>query len=304
MAYLTASNYKKLCRTIKVNVEISLEFFIENLYNDPNVYYILTKREIEALFAYKMMLLDENFFLLEYYIEVPVREDTRTFVLERGGSTKYHLYIDCNLLKRDYLDAKIPEEIRELGKEAIDEYRGWFVANDFLEKYKSGIIDKDVIIARFNLKYPNKYGINPISSGSNLLIVEKPNTGISNVDRSFDVEEFQRRIQELKNRWNNAFTCPVHRTLAKQRYLFNREEEMIRERMKTVFSENFVGNFGMKNIEDKIRISKEISREILRLLEEYIKWTLGLDVENKNFDLLILEQFGLSCCRLCGNQHS
>src|SRR5690606_37568480 len=101
---------------------------------------------------------------------------------------------------------------------------------------------------------------------------------------------------------SNSFTCSVHRTLAKQRYLFDRDESEIRQRMTTLFSKNFADNFGIDNCKDKIRISKEIATEILKLLEEYIIWSYSLDVESKDFDLLILEQFGLTCCNSCANR--
>src|SRR5690606_19464231 len=115
----------------------------------------------------------------------------------------------------------------------------------------------------------------------------------------FDVDEFKQKMQELINRFYNTFTCKVHRTLAKQRYLFDKDEDKIRERMKELFSETFVENFGMANTKEKIRTSYEIVKEILRLLEKYIKWSYSLNVKDKDFDLLILEQFGLVCCKLC-----
>ena len=80
MAYLTKYNLSKLCQKLEVKEEISLDLFIEHIYNDKEIYYILNKREIEYLFIYKMVLEDENKFIVEYYNEVPEREDTKSFV--------------------------------------------------------------------------------------------------------------------------------------------------------------------------------------------------------------------------------
>ena len=50
MAYLTKYNLSKLCQKLEVKEEISMELFIEHIYNDKEIYYILNKREIEYLF--------------------------------------------------------------------------------------------------------------------------------------------------------------------------------------------------------------------------------------------------------------
>jgi len=52
-------------------------------------------------------------------------------------------------------------------------------------------------------------------------------------------------------------------------------------------------------LKDKFQISKKLTYELIDLLLEYIKWTYK--AENKNFDELTLEKFGLECCHTCKN---
>ncbi len=156
MAYLTKYNLSKLCQKLQTKDEISLDMFLEHIYEDKEISYILNKREIEYLFVYKMLLDDENKFILEYYNEVPEKEDTKNMVFSKGGKMKYHLSNSCSLLKKDFLDFNIPEDIKSIGDDAVEEYREWFKSNNFAEKFKSKEIDKNYIIRAFNLKYPKK----------------------------------------------------------------------------------------------------------------------------------------------------
>lgn len=300
MAYLTKYNLSKLCQKLEVKEEISLELFIEHIYNDREIYYILNKREIEYLFIYKMLLEDENKFVVEYYNEVPEKEDTKNFVFNKGGKTKYHLNHNCLLLKKDYLDFNIPEDIKSKGDNAVNEYREWFRANNFGERFKTKEISKDAIIRAFNLKYPKMYDIKPIEDNSNLLIVEIPNSTNLHLKANFDIEKFRSEITKLKLVWQNTFQCKVSRTFSKFKYLLTKSDEEIVNKMGEIFSENFVKNYGINNLKDKFQISKKLTYELIDLLLEYIKWTYKAD--NKNFDELTLEKFGLECCHTCKNE--
>ena len=90
MAFLTKYNLSQLSQKLEINVDISLEMFLEHIYNDVDIYSILNKREVEYLFKYKMLLDDEQKFVVEYYNEVPEKEDSKNFVFNKGGKMKYH----------------------------------------------------------------------------------------------------------------------------------------------------------------------------------------------------------------------
>ena len=297
MAFLTKYNFSKLCQSLEINLTIDLDLFVEHIYNDKEIFFILNKMEIEYLFKYKMLLDNEVKFLAKYYIEVPEKEDTKKLVFDKGGKTKYHLNHDCKFLKNDYLDFHIPNEIQELGSNAIHEYRLWFKANRYAEKHRNNEIDTNTLIRDFNNKYPKKYGIGPIEDNSNILVVEMPNSSSQFTAKEFDLSGFKERLNNLKDEWYNSFQCKVSRKFAKFKYLLNKTDDEIHQKMSDLFAPEFTDNYGLENLKRKFEISKRINNQIISELLEYFKWTYK--IEEKKFDALTLEKFGLKCCSFC-----
>jgi hypothetical protein len=73
--------------------------------------------------------------------------DNKEFVYE-GGNPSYHKSESCERLHSNFINFRIPEQIKEKGDEAIEEYRKWFKENQriFLEK-------PDVFEMRLHAKY-------------------------------------------------------------------------------------------------------------------------------------------------------
>lgn len=67
--------------------------------------------------------------------------------------------------------------------------------------------------------------------------------------------------------------------------------------MTEVFSSVFVENYGIDNFKEKFKLSKIYTYKIIELIIEYLKWNYNL--EDKKFDKITLEQFGLECCYFC-----
>jgi hypothetical protein len=298
MAHLTKSNLGKLCQKLKINNEIDLDIFVNNIYNDKEIYYILNRIEIEYLFKYKMMLDNEDEFFAEYFEKVAEKEDSKTFVFNKGGKMKYHLSSDCKLLKKDYLDFAIPQDIQDLGDKDIEEYRDWFRDNNFADRFKNKTIGKDLIIKAFNDKYTKEpYNIKKIEDNSNLLIVEIPNSSIRYIEKDYNKVEFIKKITELKKQFQNIFQCKISRKLSKFKYLLKMSDLEIKQKIDEVFVEGFTNNYGIENLKEKFKVSKGIVYEIISLLLEYIRW--NYKANDKDFNILTLEKFGLECCISC-----
>ncbi|MFC6102829.1 hypothetical protein [Olivibacter domesticus] len=297
MAYLTQYSYSKLCQKVDIDFDTSLNSFIWHIYDDNELYYILNKRDIEYLFKYKLILEDEKKFAVEYFVIVPKEEDSKEWVFNKGGKTKYHMSLDCQLLRKDYVDFYIPREIRSLGDSAIDEYRIWFSKNRFAEKFKAKSIGNDAIISAFNSKYPKKYCIQPIAEGSNILVIEKPNSKNIEVKKHFDLRYFKNRIDFLKQKFHNEFTCKNTRTMSKFRFLDKKTDEEIRNVFSEIFSPLFVENYGLEKIRSKFKQAIEVINEIISLVLEYLRWKWNF--LDKQFDEISLESFGLECCHAC-----
>lgn len=259
MAFLTKYNLSQLCQKLDINVEVSLEMFLEHIYDDTEVYSMLNKREIEYLFKYKMLLDDEEKFVVEYYQEVPEKEDTKNFVFNKGGKMKYHISSECKLISKDYLDFNIPGEIKTIGDSAINEYRDWFSQNNFGDKYRNKTIDKNAIIFAFNAKYPLKYNIKPIEDNSNLLVIEQPNSKHDTVEYEYNVETNKHKLEKLKEEWNTNFPCRVTKVIAKFKHLLNKTDEEIEKKIAELFSPVFIQNYGMQNLKNKFTLSKRLT---------------------------------------------
>ncbi|WP_010177154.1 hypothetical protein, partial [Aquimarina agarilytica] len=148
MAFLTNYNFSKLAQKLKVDSEISIELFTEHIYNDREIFYILNKREIAYLFSYKMLASNEKEFYSTYFKHIPEAIDDKKRVFTKGGKVKYHLSLDCKSFSNDYVDFRIPQDIVDISIQRsapsiIEEYRSWFIKNEFKEKYLKGKINKE-----------------------------------------------------------------------------------------------------------------------------------------------------------------
>ncbi|MDA7762296.1 hypothetical protein N8927_03820 [Crocinitomicaceae bacterium] len=303
MAHLTKYNFGKLCRSVNLKNTIDRDTFLKHCYDDPDIYYMLNKLEVEYLFKYRNILKDEKSFYEEYYSVIPEKEDTKEFVFDKGGKTKYHHTSACELIKKDYLDFNIPVEIRELGDDAIHEYRDWFQHQGYAEQYKLGKLDKNKIIRNFNGKYPSKYGFKPIAENSNILIVEVPNSNNKEIKTKFNLDEFKEKIDVLKAKWEYEFQSKTAVKFSKFKHLLTATDDEINDKMTEVLasdryrSEDFIANYGINNLKKKFAIAKKLNNEIISELLTYFKWTYNID--SKDFDTLTLEKFGLKCCYKC-----
>lgn len=296
MAYLTKYTFSKLCRKLEIKPDIDLDFFLNHIYNDQKIYFMLNKFEARYLFVYKSLLDDEEKFKLEYYEEVPERIDTQSYVFEQSGKLKYHLNENCTFINKDFIDFNIPSEIQELGNKAVQEYRDWFKSKGYAELYFSGNLDKNVVVFNYNILFPRKYNI-PVLNENYELIAKRPNSNSVMSDEEFDNENFLKTIEHLKKLYDNTFSCKILRTLSKFDYLLRKTDIEIQSKMIEVFSKEFITNYGVKNCKEKFKVSRDIKTKLMAQLIDYFKWTYKLN--DKNFSNITLEDFGLECCDSC-----
>lgn len=296
MPYLTKYTFSKLCGKIHIKEDIDLDFFLDNIYDDASLYFIFNKQEIKFLFKYKSILDDEINFIAEYYKEVPPREDHKNYVFEKAGKLKYHLYDTCKMINSDFIDFPIPQEIKDLGDDAIDEFRNWFKNKGYAEKYYEHTLDKYKVIFDYNSYFPSRLGVTTLNENSKL-IEEIPNSNIVESTGEFDYKIFLKNLEHLKLLFDNLFSCNVSRTLSKFQYLLNKSDSEIEKKMSEIFSNVFVENYGLEKVKEKLKSSKFIKTELMKNLIEYFKWNFNFS--DKSFDKISLEQFGLICCGSC-----
>lgn len=299
MAYITKYTYNKLCTRLEIKCDVTLELFLENLLDDEKLFYIFNKKELKLLFIYKMLLIDENNFLVEYYKEVPERVDSFERVFDKGGKLKYHQFGECKMMQNDYLDFSIPKDIQVIGEEAVREYREWFTTNDFAMKIKNKEITPSEINRIFNFKYPNKYGIPPVDENSKMIIIEKPNSSFHEIESEFNLETFREKIESLKVEYDYQCQSPVSKRLSKFHNARHFSTILIHELIGKYFGDNFINNYGLEKLLEKWSNIGRIIEEILVLLRNYILWSTGR--VQYEFNTLTLEIFGLACCNSCKN---
>lgn len=296
MANVTKYTFNKLCRKAEVNKEISLEMFLEHIYDDEHIYFILNKQEIKFLFNYKNILEDEERYIFEFYQYVPERLDQFNYVFETTRKMKYHLFNECPYLASDYVDFRIPDEIKELGEETIVYYRNWFKVQGYAEQFYNHTLSLGKVVFDYNSHFPSRFNVKPLNEDY-ALIMEIPNSHKIFIDSDFDYCLFIKNINHLKISFENIFSCKVSRTLSKFQYLLNASDSFIVEKLGEIFSPHFVQNYGIENVKEKLRASKKIKFDLIEYLLEYFKWTYKFD--DKSFDSITLEKFGLECCGGC-----
>lgn len=298
MAYLTKHTYSKLCNELKINIEIDLDFYIDYIFDDPQIFFIFNKLFLKRLFIYRCLIEDEKTFIAEYYDYVPERFDTNRYVFERAGSLKYHLSDACPFLKKDFIGFKVPEDIQELGDEIVQEYRDWFKSKRYSEKYFEGTLDSKAVVFSYNSKFPPKYNV-PVLNENYDIVKQIANSSFINIEESFNENVFKENLEKLKEEYYNYFSCPVLRLISKYDYLHNKEETEIRETFENIdsLSPNFIETYKMSNLKEKFKISNKITSKISQELLSYIRWKYNF--KEKSFDEITLEKLGLECCGNC-----
>ncbi len=296
MANVTKFTFSKLCKKVEINKDISLDIFLSHIYNDAIIYFMLNKLEIKYLFNYRSILEDEKKYVIDYYQFVPERRDQHNFVFETDRRMKYHLYDDCAYLASDYIDFRIPEDIKDLGNDAVQYFRDWFKSKGYAEQYYAHNLDVPKVTLEYNSHFPPRYKVPPLNE-SYALIMEMPNSHRVFANTNFTYSEFVKKMEDLKLQFDNSFSCPVTRTLSKFQYLLNMSDYDIAKKLGEIFSADFVKNYGIENVKEKLSISKKIKYQVIELILDYFRWTYKFD--NKIFDVTTLEQFGLECCGGC-----
>ncbi len=300
MALLTNYTYGKLCSSIEIDFSIDEKQFINTVYPNSDLYYILNSREISYLFKYANILDDEKKFITEYFDFVPEKIDHKIFVNEKAGKLSYHLGRGCEYLKKDFKDFYIPKDIKALGDGVIVEYRDWFKQNEFYSRYFNNEIGLDVIIMRFNNVFPKKYGFEPLEESFKLL-QEIPNSKNVFVDESFNLTSCEKEIIELIWKFNNTFTSFDRRKLSKFSNNHNSDTLELTSLLEKVFGIDVVKNKGIDWVRDQLKKSKELKTLLITKILDYIRWTKKFS--KKDFDIVSLEKFGLKCCYSCDQEN-
>lgn len=223
----------------------------------------------------KHLLEDPLNFISDYYVPV-VTKDNFNYIFE-GGKPAYHKVFTCDRLNSDYQNFKIPDQIKEKGREAVVEFRQWF-------KQNSHLMEKpDVFIERIRLKYKIVL---------NIMEVGRDNSGVEILD-NYDLEALEKRIDNLINeagayfKNSTAEKQEILRRFQKLTFLAYRNGEI--HSNNTRFSDDVLKNF-LKQYDIHFK------KPIMELLLHYYRVKLN---PNLIFEDNLLDQLGFSKCTKC-----
>ena len=292
MAIVTNYTLSKLAQSLDMKEDMTEELFVEHIYNDKRLYQFFNRWELKYLFNYKKLLENNN---LDYYMEVPTSKDTGAYVFQEESHLKYHLFGDCNYLKRDFRGYSIPPEVRE--KNLVSEYRNWFVSNKFKDKFEENSINANTIILKYNREFARPHNLKKLNENYSL-IVSKPNGGVSIQNSDFDMQKFYKTINQCVQYKRSHLNSYEKRVLGKWEGIQNKSDEEIREKVIELIGVDYLNNYGLDNIKNLWRNYAKVKRGVLlKNLVEYFKWTF---INNsKIYDRVVLEDFNLKCCKGC-----
>lgn len=327
MAYLTNSAFFRLANQIEFEEisHIDIDFFYKEIYDDKGLYYFFNQLDLKNLFNTKRLLETEDFTAVVHR-KVSKRPDERRFIYTRETAIKYHLFQDCEALNRGFRDFRIPEDIKDIDddefkEEIIEELRDWFKENNFTrERLDRGEIRKETIIMRYNNKFPVEYGelgVKRLELNSNLLIVDIKSSGVTEVDRFFDIAQFRNNLENLKRERYNLINSFYNGTtiiskenlnkMSKNDYLINKTDWKIENELNRIIGSEFSEYLnhrsrqsGMIIVKSFLRRHYKMKQKVRNLLLDYFKWKY--DLKNKDYDIIFLEDFNIECCKYCSDR--
>lgn len=313
MAFVTNSTFNlltsKIGQLISVDFDDSLDFYTNNIFSDKRTYFLFNKLELSKLFTAKSILEDEKKFINIYFSELNIREDNKLFVFSKGGKYKFHLYEDCESLNKDYVDFRVPEEIRDTGDDAINDFRNWFVQNNFKDKYLQNFenlvdnkeLDK-YVVSLYNNLFPSKYNIKKLHDDY-IFATEMKSSGKTEIKQNLQLNELLSFIDfSMVKRDILINKGDVIKRLTKYDWMLDKDRTQIEDTISEKIHPSFIKNYGYNKLIALWREHKEIKDAVYEKLIDYFKTIYKFD--EKNFENVDLEALGMAKCRFCEKRNS
>lgn len=313
MAFVTNSTFNlltsKIGQLISVDFDDSLDFYTNNIFSDKRTYFLFNKLELSKLFTAKSILEDEKKFINIYFSELNIREDNKLFVFSKGGKYKFHLYEDCESLNKDYVDFRVPEEIRDTGDDAINDFRNWFVQNNFKDKYlqnfENFVDNKELdkyVVSLYNNLFPSKYNIKKLHDDY-VFATEMKCSGKTEIKQNLQLNELLSFIDfSMVKRDILINKGDVIKRLTKYDWMLDKDRTQIEDTISEKIHPSFIKNYGYNKLIALWREHKEIKDAVYEKLIDYFKTIYKFD--EKNFENVDLEALGMAKCRFCEKRNS
>ena len=265
---------------------------IQNIQINGEIYkkpiYFFSKYELKTLFALKSLFENPSHYFKKHYVPIKKEEDSLRFLFENKSNPSYHLNNDCKRLNSEYENYEIPLQIRELGKDAVCEFRDsvkniiYLFENDKLAfKMRFDIICKGLV-----RKYSEENW-----QEINLEKFIKDNSGLIDLE-NLSAKELEKLIDDKIKEAGRYYYANKKNTIILKRFSRASHLAYINDPIKdnnTGYSDLEVKEF-LKDYDEKFK------KPLKKLLIQYymIISNTDLSIDNK-----ILEELGFKVCKTC-----
>ncbi|WP_126652975.1 hypothetical protein [Chryseobacterium aureum] len=259
MAYITNTVFNRL--VMDIDPESDLNFDIDKLFEgfleSKRLLKLFNSLDLKRLHSIKYLLENDSYENIKVLKFVEPQKDDFRFVNAKGGNLKYHLFKDCQVLTKDFLDYKVPFDINgftnEHAKKLVDSFRQWFTINKYSELIdKKGIEGNQIVVFHYNTYFSKKYNL-PFLRQNFIFKETYSNRGYTRVDDSFSLESFTKTIRELLDQRELICNSLTMQHLAKFDFLPQKTEMEIRQYLSKYYNEkllssSFIDNYGYERL--------------------------------------------------------
>ena len=295
MAYITNAVYNKLTDSRGTHkVEVPLD-----LYNEIIYYFGVD----DVLSSYEFNMLGEHIKILQgltatsfetKYLQP--KKDMLLYVFEHPGAYKYHLFENCNYLNNDFNNYKVPDEVSDKRIELVNEYRNWFIKNEFdkVEGSESEKVSK--ITFKYNTSFAPLYKL-PQLSGDYKLIINIKNSTYEISKQFYSLMNVQDKIRKFVKDYRINFNNRTISNLMEFSYYERAPKYIIEQKVSELTSNVFIKNYGYEKLINDFRKANRIKYLIMKELKLFINFRCGF--KSNDISKEVLESYGLVCCKSC-----
>ncbi|MBA5791540.1 hypothetical protein H1R17_12750 [Flavobacterium sp. xlx-214] len=293
MAYITKAVYNKLTNSRGTQkVEVPPDLYNEIIYHF-GVDRVLSSHEFNMLGEHIKILQGLTATSIETKYLHP-KKDMLLYVFEHPGAYKYHLFENCKYLNNDFNNYKIPDEVSDRGIELVNEYRNWFIKNEFDKVEGSERVAK--ITFKYNTSFAPLHKL-PRLSGDYKLIINIKNSTYEISKQFYSLMNVQDKIRKFVKDYRTNFNNRTIFNLMEFSYYENDPKYIIEQKVSELTSDVFIKNYGYEKLMNDFRKANQIKYLIMKELKLFINFRCGF-VSN-NFSKDVLESCGLVCCKAC-----
>ena len=290
--HITQSNFERIVKKLSNIKEMSLAGIV---YENKPIYFF-SQYEQKTMLAIKEFFQDPQKFFQEVYIPTKEKEDTFWYLFAEKSNPCYHLTPDCERLLSDYKNYRIPGQIKDLGSQAVKEFRKRvipivkYLESENLEVFKMRF---DLICSSIITKYSNDP--DEVYKELNLAAVDGKNRGSVELD-NLSAVELEKLIEDKIKEAGRYYYANQKNTTILKRFSKATHLAYVSSSIKdnnTCYSDQEVKVF-LKEYNEKVK--DPLKKYLIQYYRIKFNPTLSIEVS-------ILEQLNFRQCHSCSNAY-